>query len=149
MEDVGAFVDALGYNWVIAGTDAHAKIYSVLLGAQGQVRLAPLYDLASALPYPSLDLHRLRLAMKIGSTYRISDIQRRHWRALCQSLRIDEDETLGRLDNIATGTAERARDLGDRMIEDGLDAEAIARLVAGVTDRARACRRLLADATAR
>ena len=47
---VWRFADALIWNWLIAGTDAHAKNYSLLL-AEDQVRLAPLYDVASALPY--------------------------------------------------------------------------------------------------
>jgi len=34
---------------LIAGTDAHAKNYSLLLAAD-QVRLAPLCDIVSALP---------------------------------------------------------------------------------------------------
>ena len=46
---VWRFADALIWNWLIAGTDAHAKNYSLLL-AEDQVRLAPLYDVASALP---------------------------------------------------------------------------------------------------
>ena len=46
---VRRFADALIWNWLIGGTDAHAKNYSVLL-AGDQVRLAPLYDIASALP---------------------------------------------------------------------------------------------------
>jgi serine/threonine-protein kinase HipA len=46
---VHRFVDALAVNWLIAGTDAHAKNYSMLL-TPGQIRLAPLYDVASALP---------------------------------------------------------------------------------------------------
>jgi len=149
MEDVAAFVEALAYNWVIAGTDAHAKNDSVLLAAWGQVRLAPLYDLASALPYPRLEMQRLRLAMKIGSTYRIRDIQGRHWRALCKDLRVDEDATIGRITAIAAGVAEGVAALGARMIEDGLDAEVIARLVACIGERARACRKLLSDAPSR
>lgn len=54
---VWAFADALAWNWLIAGTDAHAKNYSLLL-AGNQVRLAPLYDIASALPY---DTHERKL----------------------------------------------------------------------------------------
>ena len=50
-EDVQSFVDAIVFNWLIAGTDAHAKNYALLLGGSGAVRLAPLYDLASILPY--------------------------------------------------------------------------------------------------
>ncbi len=148
LEDVAAFVDALGYNWILAGTDAHAKNYSLLLAARGQVRLAPLYDLASALPYPTLEFQRLRLAMKVGSTYRIRDIQGRHWRDLCQALRVDEDETIGRIDALAAGAADRASDLGARMVEHGLEAEVVERLVECIVDRARACRKLLADSAA-
>jgi len=50
-EDVNRFVDALAFNWLIGGTDAHAKNYSILIGSGGVVRLAPLYDVASILPY--------------------------------------------------------------------------------------------------
>ena len=38
---VWRFADALIWNWVVAGTDAHAKNYSLLL-AGNQIRLAPL-----------------------------------------------------------------------------------------------------------
>ncbi|MFX5693309.1 HipA domain-containing protein, partial [Acinetobacter baumannii] len=50
-EDVQTFLDAVALNWLIGGTDAHAKNYSILIGAAGRVRLAPLYDVASILPY--------------------------------------------------------------------------------------------------
>jgi len=53
-EDVGTFIAALGFNWLIAGIDAHAKNYSLLLSGP-QVRLAPLYDVASILPYDEFD----------------------------------------------------------------------------------------------
>ncbi len=66
-------LDALAWNWLIAGTDAHAKNYSLLLAAR-QVRLAPLYDIASALPYGTHE-RKLRLAMKIGGDYRVYPIQ--------------------------------------------------------------------------
>ncbi|MCP3937217.1 MAG: type II toxin-antitoxin system HipA family toxin, partial [Actinomycetia bacterium] len=52
--DVWRFADALVFNWLIAGTDAHAKNYSLLL-AGNQIRLAPLYDIASILPCDDSD----------------------------------------------------------------------------------------------
>jgi serine/threonine-protein kinase HipA len=61
---VWRFADALIWNWLIAGTDAHAKNYSLLL-AEDQVRLAPLYDVASSLPYGNHE-RKLTFAMKIG-----------------------------------------------------------------------------------
>jgi serine/threonine-protein kinase HipA len=67
------FLDALAWNWLIAGTDAHAKNYSLLLAGR-QVRLAPLYDVASSLPY-GVHERKLRLAMKIGGDYRVHPIQ--------------------------------------------------------------------------
>jgi serine/threonine-protein kinase HipA len=69
-ETVWRFVDALAWNWLIAGTDAHAKNYSLLL-AGGQIRLAPLYDVASALPYPGVHERRLRPAMRVGRDYQV------------------------------------------------------------------------------
>jgi serine/threonine-protein kinase HipA len=69
--DVGVFVDALGFNWVIGGTDAHAKNYSLLL-SPGSVRLAPLYDLISVLPYAHRLHHRhAKLAMRIDREHHL------------------------------------------------------------------------------
>lgn len=74
-----SFVDALIWNWLIAGTDAHAKNYSVLLAA-GDVRLAPLYDIASALPDGTHE-RKLRMAMKLGGDYDLVALRDRWSRA--------------------------------------------------------------------
>lgn len=42
-EQVERVVRAVAYSWVIAGPDAHAKNFSLLLSGE-HVRLAPLYD---------------------------------------------------------------------------------------------------------
>lgn len=42
--DVDRFLDANAFNWLIGGTDAHAKNYSLLIGAGEEVRLSPLKD---------------------------------------------------------------------------------------------------------
>jgi hypothetical protein len=65
-KDAQSFLDAIAFNWLIAGIDAHAKNYSQLLGKNGVIRLAPLYDLASILPYPNMNLSKVKLAMKVG-----------------------------------------------------------------------------------
>ncbi len=67
---VERFADALILNWLIAGTDAHAKNYSLLLTGH-EIRLAPLYDMASFLPYDTSKGHKVKLAMKIGDEYRL------------------------------------------------------------------------------
>lgn len=104
-QDVGAFVDALLFNWIIGGTDAHAKNYSLLL-ARGQVRLAPLYDLASALPYDHLDQRRLKLAMKLGGTYKLQHIGVRELRAFAAEHGLDGDRLVDRATTLASKVAE-------------------------------------------
>lgn len=95
---VWQFADALIWNWLIARTDAHAKNYSILL-AGDQVRLAPLYDVASALPY-GVDEHKLRSAMKIGGDYRILP-SRNTWSRAAQELDLDGDKVLERVQSLA------------------------------------------------
>ncbi len=107
------------------------------------MRLAPLYDLASALPYPELDTPRLRLAMKIGSKYRLAEIQASHWHTLWKSLGIDEGAALSRMQAMAERLPALVGDLGKGMKADGLDARVLAPLVERLTQRARACAKLL------
>lgn len=94
------FVDALAFNWLIAGTDAHAKNYSLLLH-NNDVRLAPLYDIASALPYPDFDQHDLRLAMKVGKTYELAYIGRSNWEALAGQVGLLPKEVVDRVADLA------------------------------------------------
>ncbi len=49
-DDAHEFFLGMYANWLIGNTDGHSKNYSVLLH-EGVARLAPLYDLSSALPY--------------------------------------------------------------------------------------------------
>jgi serine/threonine-protein kinase HipA len=99
---VERFVDALIFNWLIGGTDAHAKNYSVLL-AGAEVRLAPLYDLASALVYDGMYAPRLQMAMKIGGEYRIAAVAGRHWRRFAEAVRLDPDSVVDRVHELAAG----------------------------------------------
>ncbi len=75
---VELFFEATIYNWAILGTDAHAKNYSLLHTETGPL-LAPLYDVATALPYPDINNPRkVKLAMAYGKHYRDSEIEARH-----------------------------------------------------------------------
>jgi serine/threonine-protein kinase HipA len=119
--DVDTFIDALAFNWLIAGTDAHAKNYALLFGRGGRTRLAPLYDLGSALPYPSLRQDKLAMAMKIGNTYRLRDIRRQHWESLLREARVDIEAALARITSMAEALPDHASDLARSMRDDGLD----------------------------
>ncbi|HEY2630942.1 MAG TPA: type II toxin-antitoxin system HipA family toxin [Solirubrobacteraceae bacterium] len=93
-EAVWRFADALIWNWLIAGTDAHAKNYSLLL-AGDQIRLAPLYDIASALPYGAHE-RKLRFAMKIGGDYLVYP-QRNPWPAAAREMGLEREALLARV----------------------------------------------------
>lgn len=97
-DDVATLVRAAAYNWLILGVDAHAKNYSFLLSGR-QVRLAPLYDIASAATY--FHPRKLKLAQKIGGEYRAYVIGRRHWEQLAQVVRLDRTEVVDDIDTMA------------------------------------------------
>jgi serine/threonine-protein kinase HipA len=137
-EDVQRFVDALAFNWLIGGTDAHAKNYSMLIGEGGRARLAPLYDIASILPY-DFDPQKIRSAMKIGGEYRIRDIGPRQWRKLAKDLRLDADALLPRIRDLARGLPDALADIGRTAEADGLDHPLIERLSSMLTERAQRC----------
>jgi serine/threonine-protein kinase HipA len=104
-EAVAAFVDALAFNWVIGGPDAHAKNYALLLAGR-QVRLAPFYDIASALAYPNVHAPKVKLAMKIGGHYQLSAIGRRAWERLAVDLRLEPAAIVTRVAALAAATAD-------------------------------------------
>ncbi len=145
-EDVARFVDALVFNWLTAGTDGHAKNYSLLLGDHGQVRLAPLYDLGSALPYPDLDPRRTKLAMKLGDTYRIRDIAPRHFRQLAHALELDAGVVLARATDLAELVREKVSSVGEGAKDAGLSHPIVPRLVEQIGIHVTRCLKVLATA---
>jgi serine/threonine-protein kinase HipA len=142
-EDVHTFLDSVAYNWLIVGTDAHAKNYALLIGAEGRIRLAPLYDVASVFPCPQIDIHRVKLSMKLGGEYRFCNIQLRHWRRQAQDLSVDPDELVHRVDDLARQLADHVPDIARRMTDEGLAHPLIPRLANQLNARAAACRDIL------
>ena len=141
VEDVAAFVDALAFNWLIAGTDAHAKNYSLLIGAGGAVRLAPLYDVASFLPYRDFNRHKTKLAMKVGGKYRLRDIERGAWQKFAAEVRIDEDELLTRIAAMASSLPDHASDVAKQCRDAGLSHPIVPRTATAIQQRALECLR--------
>lgn len=142
-EDVGRFLDAVMFNWLIAGTDAHAKNYSVLMSFERSVRLAPLYDVASILPYPGVQIPKLKMPMKIGGEYRLRQIGIRQWRKLANEVRVDEDELVQRLRTLAEEIPDHTSKLRSEVRDHGLAHPLIDRLADAITKRARSCAELL------
>jgi serine/threonine-protein kinase HipA len=140
--DVQGFLDAIAFNWIIGGTDAHAKNYSLLIGAEGHARLAPLYDVASILPY-DFDFQRIRFAMKIGGKYRLRDIGLRQWHNLAGELRMDRDKITARIRDLAVNLLDLLPAIAKDAKKDGLDHPLIKKLAGKLEARARHCLRLL------
>jgi serine/threonine-protein kinase HipA len=137
-EDVQRFVDALAFNWLIGGTDAHAKNYALLIGAEGRARLAPLYDIASILPY-DFDIRQVRLAMRVGGNYRLRDVGPRQWRKLAADLRLDADALVQRVRDMAAMLPDHLAAIRQTAEKEGLDHPLIERLSDALSDRARHC----------
>lgn len=99
LEEVDRLCAAVAYNWLVLGTDAHAKNYSLLLSGQ-QVRLAPLYDIASAAP-STLHAPKAKLAQKIGGEYRAGMVQRRHLVRVAEAAKLQPDAFVDRITDLA------------------------------------------------
>ncbi len=144
-QDVDTICRAVAYNWLILGTDAHAKNYSLLLSG-AHVRLAPLYDIASALPYGDHE-SKLKLAQKVGGTYRPSIIARRHWERLAAACDLNPEQLI----NDVHTMIERIPDVFSDMIRDGSLNESEGATAGGLLDEVTGwlttCRRSLASAT--
>ncbi|AXS39130.1 type II toxin-antitoxin system HipA family toxin [Breoghania sp. L-A4] len=93
-----ALLDGVIFNALIANTDSHAKNYSVLIGAGGSAKLAPLYDLMCAAVYPHVDR---MLPQRIGSRTDPADLNREDWEALAQEAGLSPARTLSRIGELA------------------------------------------------
>ncbi|MGE0628551.1 MAG: type II toxin-antitoxin system HipA family toxin [Hyphomicrobiaceae bacterium] len=133
-DDVQVFIDAVAFNWLVGGTDAHAKNYSILIGAGGRIRLAPLYDVASILPYDEFDPMKIRLAMKVGGKYRVRDITAYRWAKLADEIGLESDRLAEHIRAMASQLPDEAgrirKDLADARIAHPILARLEERLVA-------------------
>jgi len=137
---VRSFADALIWNWLIGGTDAHAKNYSLLL-SRGEVRLAPLYDIASALPYGDHE-KKLRMAMKIGGDYQLNP-HRNRWPDAARELGLPAAELVARARELAAAIADAFVDAAKAPDVLAQRSELPVRLADLVAERSSRCARLL------
>ncbi len=138
--DVDRFLQANMLNWLIGGSDAHAKNYSLLIGAADEIRLAPLYDTSSQLPY--VDLVAQRVSMKIGEHYDIPRVSLADWRKLARASEVPEERVFTILSGMARELPDHISAACNQAIAEGLDKVVVAplldQLVAHVKERARA-----------
>jgi serine/threonine-protein kinase HipA len=100
-------LDAVAFNALIGNHDAHAKNFS-LLYTEGTPTLAPLYDLLCTAVYPTLTA---KMAMKLGSKYRFSEVQSRHWEKFAEAAGLSWAQTRKRVTRMAAQLPSMARRL--------------------------------------
>jgi serine/threonine-protein kinase HipA len=139
-EDVDRFVAAVALNWILAATDGHAKNYALLHGARGTTRLAPFYDIASYLPYSENRLHRVKLAMKIGSEYLARRITRSDWEALARSAGIQPSRLVEQVQRVVDTVSVNVDQVREAALKEGLDGAFINQLADLIKQRTETCR---------
>lgn len=90
-------LDFVIFNTLIGNHDAHAKNFSLLSTPRGAI-LAPLYDALSTAVYPNLTD---KMAMKIGSKYRFTEVQARHWERFASDAGLSPAQVKKRILDIA------------------------------------------------
>jgi serine/threonine-protein kinase HipA len=86
-------LDYVVFNALIGNHDAHAKNFSLLYAGKSPI-LAPLYDTLSTAVYASLTP---KMAMKLGSKYKFSEVQARHWEEFAQATGLSVVQTRKRI----------------------------------------------------
>ena len=99
--------DYVIFNALIGNHDAHAKNFSLLYSGATPV-LAPLYDALSTAVYPTLTP---KMAMKIGSKYKFSEVHARHWEQLAESAGLSRAQAKKRIVALAELLPVKARSL--------------------------------------
>lgn len=99
--DVDRFTDVVVAQYLLGAPDGHAKNYSAILDGE-DVTLAPVYDVASILPYKrkpgsSLD----RVAMSLGGHNKFGDVTMRHIERFAMNTGTDPDRLVARTREMA------------------------------------------------
>ena len=100
-------LDGVTFNALIGNHDAHGKNFSLLYAGKSPA-LAPFYDLLATAIYPQLTP---KMAMKIGSKYKFSELEVRHWEQFAESAGLAKAASKKRLQVLATELPAAARQL--------------------------------------
>lgn len=100
------FLDGVIINWVLGGTDGHAKNYSLLFQGDS-ARFAPLYDLMSDFPYLRCKPSKCETAMKIGKDYSLAACDAPEvWAHTAHRFLLDPRDALERIERILANCPE-------------------------------------------
>jgi len=109
------FLDDFIYNFLIGNADAHAKNYAILYEG-GRPTVAPLYDAMCTAVYRGVPT---ALAMKVGGCAEMSEVRRAQFAAMGEKAKIRPQLVLNRLDSLAEKLLRNARELKERLSDEG------------------------------
>ncbi|MEN9493222.1 MAG: hypothetical protein RJA63_3671 [Pseudomonadota bacterium] len=124
-------LDFVVFNALIGNHDAHAKNFSLLYASRG-VTLAPLYDALSTAIYPELTD---KMAMKIGSKYRFTEVLARHWDGFAEAAGLSPAQTRRRVVQLAQKIPSSAKQLQQDWASQGKDSPVVASIVTLIGER--------------
>jgi serine/threonine-protein kinase HipA len=110
-------LDYVIFNALIGNHDAHAKNFSLIYTERGAA-LAPLYDALSTAVYPNLTD---KMAMKIGSKYKFTEVQARHWEQFAQAAGLSPAQVKKRVLALAGQLPVEANALRSAFVAQGTD----------------------------
>lgn len=87
-------LDAVIFNVLICNSDSHAKNYSVLIGAAGTAKLAPLYDLMCAAAYKQVDQS---LPQQIATKRNANELHGDDWRRFAEAVGLSPASVIKRV----------------------------------------------------
>ena len=96
-------LDGVIFNVLCCNTDAHAKNYSLMIGAGGSARLAPLYDILCGEVWPSVTR---RMAQRIGTRTEAVHVRADDWRKLAADAGLNPAATLRRVAELCASVRE-------------------------------------------
>ncbi len=100
-------LDYVIFNALIGNHDAHGKNFSLLYAAKVPV-LSPFYDTLSIAVYPKLSL---KMAMKIGTKYKFTEVYARHWMQFAKEAGLAKPQAKKRILELAKSLPVKARQL--------------------------------------
>jgi serine/threonine-protein kinase HipA len=134
-------LDYVIFNALIGNHDAHAKNFSLLYSGNTPV-LAPFYDTLSTAVYPTLTP---KMAMKIGSKYKFSEVQALHWNQFAEGVGLAKAQTKRRILELAKSLPQTARKLQSDPVRGFVGNAVVERIISLIDQRCALTIRRLTD----
>ena len=132
-------LDYVIFNALIGNHDAHAKNFSLIYTRRGTV-LAPLYDTLSTAVYANLTD---KMAMKIGSKYKFTEVQKQHWEQFAQAAGLSPIQVKKRILTLASLLPSEAVSLRHELTTQDLNHDILSEIVGIIERRCQlTCKRL-------